>query len=244
VAELRKYDVGGLTRNKLYLQAMFTLPHDMTLSAQLRGESNDYKAELGRTGWDTYGTSLQWDWQPSSSTVASAWYGFDRADLDTANVNDLAMTPDPELGGTSYPEANRWWLSDRQRNHYAGANLSQRIHKATLTGDWNYISSKGDTDYRYNSAGALAFPGDATPNLAGAFPTMRWRINTVTLGVNFPVSERLNLRLFDTWQKGDLSDWHYSGFDSGQVIGTMVYTDGGPEDYSVNMVGLMMEMKL
>ncbi|MCP5939733.1 MtrB/PioB family outer membrane beta-barrel protein, partial [Klebsiella pneumoniae] len=56
VAELRKYDVGGLTRNKLYLQAMFTLPHDMTLSAQLRGDRNKYDAELGRTGWNTYGT--------------------------------------------------------------------------------------------------------------------------------------------------------------------------------------------
>ena len=244
VAELRKYDVGGLTRNKLYLQAMFTLPHDMTISAQLRGESNNYKAELGRTGWDTYGTSLQWDWQPGAATVASAWYGYDRADLDIANVNDAAMTSDASLGGPSYPDANRWWMNDRQRNHYAGATLSQRIRKATLTGDWNYISSKGDTNYRYNSAAALSVPANATANLAGNFPTMRWRINTVTLGVNFPISERLNLRLFDTWQKGDLSDWHYSGFDSGQVVGTMVYTDGGPEDYSVNMIGLMMEMKL
>ena len=244
VAELRKYDVGGLTRNKLHLQAMFTLPHDMTLSAQVRGERNDYDAELGRTGWDTYGTSLQWDWQPSTATVASAWYGYDRADLDMANVNDGVMTADPHLGGASYPVANRWWMTDRQRNHYAGANLSQRIGRATLTADWNYIQSRGDTRYRYNSAGALGIPSNATPEMGGAFPTMRWRINTVTLGVNFPINDRLNLRLFDTWQKGNLFDWHYSGFNTSQVIGTMVYTDGGPESYSANMVGLMMEMKL
>ncbi|MBE2211084.1 MAG: MtrB/PioB family outer membrane beta-barrel protein [Xanthomonadaceae bacterium] len=244
VAQLRKYDVGDLTRNKLYLQAMFTLPHDMTLSAQVRGERNDYDAELGRTAWDTYGTSLQWDWQPTSATVASAWYGFDRSDLDIANVNDLAMLPDPNLGGPSYPNANRWWMTDKQRNHYAGASLSQRIKRATLTADWNYISSRGDTSYRYNSAGALSVPADAVPGLAGTFPEMRWRINTLTVGVNFPINDRLNLRLFDTWQKGSLFDWHYSGFDNGQVIGTMVYTDGGPENYSVNMVGLMMEMKL
>lgn len=245
VAELRKYDVGGLTRNKLYLQAMFTLPHDMTLSAQLRGDRNKYDAELGRTGWNTYGTSLQWDWQPSDTTVASAWYGYDRADLDIANVNDSgAMTPDPDLGGANYPDANRWWVTDNQRNHYAGANLSQRIGRATLTADWNYISSRGDTRYRYNSAGALSVPADAVPGMSGAFPTMRWRINTLTFGLNFPVGERVNLRLFDTWQKGNLFDWHYSGFDNGQVIGNIVYTDGGPESYSVNMIGLMMEMKL
>lgn len=245
VAQLRKYDVGGLTRNKLSLQAMLTLPHDMTISAQLRGERNDYAAELGRTGWDTYGTSLQWDWQPSDATIASAWYGYDRADLDFANVNDSgAMTPDPNLGGANYPEANRWWMRDRQRNHYAGANLSQRIGRATLTADWNYISSRGDTRYRYNSAGALSVPADFTPAMSGAFPAMRWRINTLTLGVNVPVGQRINLRLFDTWQKGSLFDWHYSGFDDRQVIGTMVYSDGGPESYSVNMIGLMMEMKL
>ena len=245
VAALRKYDVGGLTRNKLHVQAMLTLPHDMTLSAQLRGERNDYDAELGRTGWDTYGTSLQWDWQPSSATVASAWYGYDRADLDFANVNDSgAMTPDPSLGGANYPDANRWWVSDKQRNHYAGANFSQRIKRAVLTAEWNYIQSRGDTGYRYNSPAALSVPADATAAMAGAFPIMRWRINTLTVGVHFPINDRLSLRLFDTWQKGNLFDWHYSGFDNGQVIGRMVYTDGGPESYSVNMIGLMMEMKL
>ena len=31
---------------------------------------------------------------------------------------------------------------------------------------------------------------------------------------------------------------------NGQVVGTMVYTDGGPENYSVNMIGVMMEIKL
>ena len=244
VAQLRKYDVGGLTRNKLYLQAMFTLPHDMTISAQLRGESNDYDAELGRTGWDTYGTSVQWDWQPTSATVASAWYGYDRADLDFANVNDGGMLPDANLGGPSYPLANRWWMSDKQRNNYAGATLSQRIKRATLTAEWNYIQSRGETSYRYASPTALVAPAFAVPGLGGAYPAMRWRINTLTVGVNFPVSDRINVRLFDTWQKGSLFDWHYSGFDNSQIVGPMVYTDGGPESYSVNMVGLMMEMKL
>jgi len=244
VAQLRKYDVGGLTRNKLHLQAMFTLPHDMTISTQIRGERNDYDAELGRTGWDTYGTSVQWDWQPSAATVASAWYGYDRADLDIANVNDAAMTSDANLGGPSYPNANRWWMSDKQRNQYAGANLSQRIGRAILTADWNHVSSRGDTRYRYASPTALSVPANAVPGLAGAFPTMRWRTDTLTVGVNFPINDRLNVHLFDTWQKGSLSDWHYSGFGNGQVVGTMVYTDGGPENYSVNMIGVMMEIKL
>src|SRR3546814_8949058 len=62
--------------------ATFTLPHEMTLYASVRGDWNDYDATLGRRAYDTLGGSLQWEWQPSPATIASAWYGYDRSDLD------------------------------------------------------------------------------------------------------------------------------------------------------------------
>src|SRR3546814_4784055 len=108
-----------------------TLFRSMTLYASVRGDWNDYDATPVRRDYDTLGGSLQWEWQPSPATVASAWYGYDRSDLDIANVNDVALTPDPTLGGTTYPIANRWWIDDRQRNHYAGANLTQRLGRVT-----------------------------------------------------------------------------------------------------------------
>ena len=76
----------------------------------------------------TLGASLQWEWQPSVDTTASAWYGYDRSSLHFANVNDAPVSDgDPMLGGGTYPDANRWWEHDRQRNHYAGANFARRI---------------------------------------------------------------------------------------------------------------------
>ncbi|WP_417473424.1 MtrB/PioB family outer membrane beta-barrel protein [Luteimonas mephitis] len=243
VSALRKYDVGSRTQNKLDLMATFTLPREMTLYASVRGDWNDYDAILGRRGYDTLGGSLQWEWQPTTSTVASAWYGYDRSVLDIANVNDAALTADPTLGGTTYPDANRWWVNDRQRNHYAGANLTQRMGRVTLDAAWDWTYSRGTTGYRYNSPGALTLP-TLDPLLTGQFAPMIHRVNALTVGVTIPLHPRVSLRIFDRYQRGRLFDWHYAGFEDGQVYDHRVYIDGGPENYSVNMVGALLEMRL
>src|SRR3546814_916550 len=61
VSDLRKYDVGSRTQHKIDLMATFTLPHEMTLYASVRGDWNDYDATLGRRAYDTLGGSLQWE---------------------------------------------------------------------------------------------------------------------------------------------------------------------------------------
>src|SRR5690606_28131269 len=130
IAELRKYDVGEREQHKIDLMATAMLPNDMTVSASIRGDWNDYDAQAGRQKFDTLGTSVQWEWQPVAGRVAGAWYGYDESDLVFANANDVNITPDPNLGGATYPDSARWSTNDKQRNHYAGANWSQRIGKA------------------------------------------------------------------------------------------------------------------
>lgn len=240
---LRKYDVGDRTQNKADLMATFSLPRNMSIYASVRGDWNDYGAELGRQRYDTLGASLQWEWQPTPATTASAWYGYDRSALEIANVNDAALTPDPTLGGPTYPIANRWWMQDRQRNHYAGINLLQRVGKVTFNADWNWAYSRGMTSYRYNSPGALANPATA-PLLTGQFPDMIYRTNSLSVGMHVPLNRSLSVRLFDTYQRGRVFDWHYLGFENGQIFDHRVYTDGGPEDFSVNMVGALLEVRL
>ena len=244
VEALRKYDVGSRTQNKLDLMATFTLPREMTLYASVRGDWNDYDAELGRQAYDTLGASLQWEWQPSIDTTASAWYGYDRSLLHFANVNDAPVSDgDPMLGGGTYPDANRWWEHDRQRNHYAGANFARRIGKVTFDADWNWTYSRGVTSYRAASPGALTAPVMSS-TLDGQFPDMIYRSNQLTLGLTIPVRDGLKVRVFDSYQIGHVSDWHYLGFENGQVIDHRVYTDGGPTDYRVNMVGVLLEIRL
>ena len=243
VSALRKYDVSSRNQNKLDVMGTFILPGDMTLYASVRADYNDYDAELGRQNYDTMGGSLQWEWQPTSATTASAWYGYDRSKLKMANVNDAALTSDPSLGGPTYPEANRWWLHDTQSNNYAGANLKQTIGPTTLDAAWNWVDTRGTTRYRYNSAGALVNPSQL-PYATGGYPAMTYRTNAISVGLTIPITNRVRMRVFDTYERGDMFDWHYQGFGDVRVLDHRVYTAEGPSDYSVNMIGVTMEVSL
>lgn len=243
VSALRKYDVSNRTENKLDVMATLLLPSDMTVYASLRTDRNAYDAVLGRRAYNTNGGSVQWEWAPSQRTTASAWYGLDHSGLDFANVNDADATSDPTLGGPTYPEANRWWISDRQRNQYAGANLTRSLGRATLDLAWNWTYSRGTTSYRYASTAALTSP-DLADSASGRYPDMVYRSNSLSLMLTLPVSRQVSLRLFDTYERGYVSDWHYLGLDAGLVVDHRVYLDAGQQSYRVNTVGVLMEVRL
>ena len=241
---LRKYDVAGRKQHKATLIATYALPGNSTLSGNLRGDLNDYDAEYGRQGYDTWGGSLQWDWQPSDRRTANLFVGYDRSTLDQSNINELAgFGNESWIGGDTYREENRWWVKDRQRNYYAGANFMQRLARGELELGWGLSDSRGLTNYRFNSPGALAYPALAAAAGSG-FAPMVHKINTFTLSWQIPLNQRVGLRLFNTYETGKLADWHYFGLEESLVTSNRVYLDAGPSNYSVNMVGLMMEIKL
>lgn len=235
---LRKYDVASRDQHKIDLMATFAVRDDMTISASVRAESNNYDADLGRQDYDSFGSTVQWEWQPSPSTVASAWYGYDLSNLKLANVNDVAVTPDPALGGATYPLDARWWVRDEQRNHYFGATLDQQLGKVKLQLATSYTGSRGTTDFRFASPAALTWPNPE------GFPTMAHRVTSLSVGLLMPLTDRVSVRVFDLYERGSLADWHYQGFGENRVYDHRVYTDGGPEDYSDNLIGLMLQIRL
>ncbi len=244
LAELRKYDVGDRKQHKATLIATLALPRNQTLSGTLRGDWNDYDAEFGRQDYDSLGASLSWDWQPDERTTANVFLGYDRSELGMANINEVAaFGTDPHLGGDTYIEANRWWVDDDQRNYYAGANFARTLGRGHVELGWNYTDARGETGYRFNSPDALAYP-TLVAAAGNGFAPMVQRLNMFTLAWSIPISKRVGLRLFDSYQTGRLSDWHYFGLDESLVIANRVYLDSGPSDYSVNMVGALLEVKL
>lgn len=243
VNEMRKYDIGEREQNKFDVMGTFVLSTDMTLYVSARTERNDYKTQIGRRGYDTFASSVQWEWQPNAVTTLNAWYGQDRSKLDVANVNDIpAGRGDASLGGPSYPLDFRWWMNDDQRNRNAGAGLHRQFDRISLDLDWNYINAKGKTSWDAASVGAS--PTATAAGLTGAFPDMIWRINTLRASVKIPFTERISARAFATWEKGRVLDWHYQGFDVNRTVGNLIYTDGGPESYDAHLVGVLVEMKL
>jgi len=244
VEALRKYDVASRTERKVDLMATMLPRDDMTISASLRGDWNDYDATLGRQRYDTLGATVQWEWQPAPGNIASLYYGYDRSKLRLANVNEINDSgSDPILGGRTYPLSGRWWVDDGQRNHNAGATFSHDFGRIRFDANWNMLYARGITDYRYAGPAALAWPEADGPG-SGAFPTMTYRINSLTFGVRIPLCDRVALRVFDYYERGRISDWHYLGFDAGRVIDHRVYTDGGPQDYNANLVGLLLDIRL
>ncbi len=245
VDALRKYDLASRDENKVDLMATLIPRDDMTISASLRGDFNRYDAVLGRQRYDTLGVTVQWEWQPSPTTNASLYYGYDRSRLRLANVNEINDTgSDPTLGGSTYSDAGRWWADDRQRNHNAGATLNHAFGRVRVDANWNYIYSRGTTSYSFASPLALAYSNDGTQVPGNAFAPMIYRVNSLTLGVTIPIIERVSLRLFDYYERGHISDWHYFGFGTGLVYDHRVYTDGGPQSYSANLIGLLVTIRL
>ena len=160
-----------------------------------------------------------------------------------ANVNDLEFGDDPTLGGQTYPLDGRWWSTDKQKNHNAGATLARQLGRVKLDASWNYIYSRGITGYSFASPVALAYFSDGTLTDT-AFPPMNYRVNGLTIGLTIPIARRVSVRVFDYYERGHVDDWHYLGFASGQVIDHRVYVDGGPQSYSANLVGLFFNVEL
>ncbi|MFT3756114.1 MAG: MtrB/PioB family outer membrane beta-barrel protein [Pseudoxanthomonas sp.] len=249
VDAMRKYDVGERKQQKIDFMGTFTLPHQMTIYASVRGERNDYDTLIGRRGYRTSAASVQWEWQPATQTTLSAWLGKDTSRLDTSNTNDVPAGRDDSLGGVApanggnaaYPNGYRYWMFDKQRNLTAGFNLQQSIRRVTFNLDWNYLDARGITGWDAESVSA----GNGTSaGLTGTFPDLTYRINSVTASIQIPLRSRVGLRLFGTRESGDANDWHYAGFDADRTYGNMIYIDGGPQSYHAYLVGALLEFRL
>jgi hypothetical protein len=109
---------------------------------------------------------------------------------------------------------------------------------------WTYLDAQGTTRYRFASPAALAYFADGVSGDSNEFPPLAYRVNSLTLGLTIPLMRRVSLRLFDYYERGHVSDWHYAGLDAGYVIDHRVYTDGGPQSYDANLIGLLVSIEL
>jgi Putative outer membrane beta-barrel porin, MtrB/PioB len=243
VDQLREYDIDNRTENKLDLMSTFTPREDLTVTASLRGDWNSYPGvQIGRTGYNTLAAQISTDWTPTPTDSVSAYIGYDHSALALTNV---AGSPGScgALGCVDYPLANTWGESDNERNYSAGATLRHRVDRATFDLNWSYIYSRGLMDYNAASPGALVYPSEF-PTIGSGFPASTYRVNSATISMTLQCTERVVLRVFDTYEVGNIADWHYAGFNQGLVIGNSLYTDGGPQSYSENLVGVMVNVKL
>ena len=244
VNAMHKYDLSDRDENKLDVMATVAPASDMTVSGSVRADWNQYPTLIGRQGYNTYAATLQYEWQFRALTSIKTWVGLDHSSLHLANVNDAAVdTPDDALGGPTYPLANRWWAADEERDWSGGVALSHDFWRARVDLGWNYLSSRGITSYLQASPSANTYDY-SNAQIGNQFPAMTYVVNSLTLNVTVPLNDRVSLRLFDYYEDGQISDWHYAGFNNSLVYGHSVYTDGGPQGYRANVVGVFVSARL
>jgi Putative outer membrane beta-barrel porin, MtrB/PioB len=243
VDALRKYDIADRNEHKVDLMATASIREDMTVTGTVRGDWNAYPAQIGRQGNDTFAATLQWEWQPAPATGLSIYLDYDHSSLHISNIAGNFLATDGALGGSDYPLANLWWEADEERNYSAGTTLRKNFGPISADLGWNYLYSRGVTSYTAASPGALAFPQDF-PTIGTGFTPMIYRMNSVTASVTVPFTPRVSMRVFDSYERGQINDWHYAGFNQSLVSGNTLYTDGGPQSYSQNLVGIFLSVKL
>jgi hypothetical protein len=245
VDQLRKFDIDNRTENKVDLMSTFVPREDLTVTASFRGDWNSYPVLIGRTGYNTLAAQISTEWTPTPTDSVTAYIGYDHSALALASVagNPGNVPTCGELGCPFYPLASRWWESDNERNYSAGATLRHRIDRVTFDANWSYIYARGLMDYTAASPSALVYPSEFA-TMGSGFPANTYRVNSVTVGATVQFTERVSLRVFDTYEVGDIADWHYAGFTQGLVSGNTLYTDGGPQSYSENLVGVLVNVKL
>ena len=242
VSQLRVYDLANRTENKLDLMSTIAPRDDLTITASFRGDWNTYGAQLGRQGNNTHATQISTEWVPAPSDSISAYIGYDDSTLHQSSVASSSSAVCANLGCPYYPLANQWWSTDHERNYSAGVTARHRIDRVTLDMAWSYIYSRGMLDYSAASAGAFVYASEFSPT--GSFPAMTYRVNSVTVGATIQLAESVSLRVYDKYENGEIADWQYNGFNQGLVVGNTLYTDGGPQGYTENLVGILVSVKL
>jgi hypothetical protein len=243
VDALRKYDIADRTDNKVNLMATVVPREDMTVTGTVRGEWSRNSEMIGRQRYDTFAATLQWEWQPVPATDLSVYVGYDRSNLSLSNVAGIRGATSGVLGSAGYPLANQWWGGDNERNYSAGTTLQKNFRFFSVDLSYNYLYSRGVTTYTAASPGALVYPQDFA-TIGGGFSPVTYRVNSATASVIVPFTSRVSLRLFDYYERGNIDDWHYAGFNQSLVYHHELYTDGGPQSYRENLVGVSISVKL
>jgi hypothetical protein len=242
VDQLRVYDLANRTESKLDLMSTFAPREDLTVTASVRGDWNTYPGVLiGRQGYDTLAAQISTEWTPTATDSFSAYIGYDHSGLAMSNVSGATR----KCSDLSCLLPNQWWESDNERNYSAGATLRHRVDRATFDANWSYIYARGLVDYSAASAGALVYPSEF-PTMGTGFPANTYRLSSLSVGATVQFTERVALRVFDTYEIGNIADWHYAGFNQGLVVPNQntLYTDGGPQSYTENLIGVMVNVKL
>jgi hypothetical protein len=263
---LRTLDLADRNQHiaNLRLDTMLRPNLDAGLSLQAR-EADYPDSDYGRTHQRQRSVNLDLNYQPSPHQTIYGFYSYQTGTISQASIVAVyptitiglvtplgIITPDNAIavasapGGPEYPLVNAWTVNSKDENHVVGLGLKQEFGKASFNVDYSYSYGRTRIGYQYNPGGAISV---ANAVFAGTgMPDQVVEINYLDASLRYPFTPRIAGRLIYRYQNEFIRDWHYQNLNTTPVVGapgslpTAVILDGGPQSYTVNWVGVMMEI--
>ncbi|HJS36583.1 MAG TPA: MtrB/PioB family outer membrane beta-barrel protein [Burkholderiales bacterium] len=143
-----------------------------------------------------------------------------------------------------FPDSRGWEVTSKDRNDTLGVGAKADFGRAKVDANFTRSLARTRIGYTYNAA-ALGISPAQQALVGDGFSDLRFAQNVFTLSVLMPIDKQMSLRLYERYERGSVSDWHYDGVASNPMPSTgSLYLDAGPQDYSVNVIGVLLLIRL
>jgi predicted porin len=162
--------------------------------------------------------------------------------VNTANWESVCGT----ASATSplFPDSRGWEVSSKDRNDTLGVGLRLDLGRAKLDTSFSRSLARTKISYSYNPT---ALGTSATQQaLAGeGFSDLHFAQSVFSLSLLVPIDKQMALRFYERYESGAVRDWHYDGVGANPMpTANSLYLDAGPQDYSVNVFGVLLLVRL
>jgi hypothetical protein len=143
-----------------------------------------------------------------------------------------------------YPESRAWDVQSKDRNNVIGLGLKLDLERARLDVNFTRVLSRTSIGYSYNSA-ALGMSATQVALAGGGFSDLTFAQNILSASLLLPIDKKISLRFIERYETGAIRDWHYDGVAANPMpANNAVFLDAGPQDYRVNLIGVLLQVKI
>jgi len=236
---LRKFDVANRVEHKVHAQSNYILSPSIDL--QLTGDYkiDSYSAQYGLHDASSVDVNTDINYQLSTTATLTGFFTWQEQHRSMSTINPQGIPGSGAAGGADYPLSAAWSETLNDNSYAAGLTA----HKAwdTVSLDFNYIYTHGDSAIGYNYASPLAFFYLLTAAQAGnSFPDIVFDSHSFEADARWKPDESFTYHLLYRVNFEHLDDFHYDGLSAG-VISNNVYLGVVPENFTAQVVGVLVQ---
>ncbi|MBI4996005.1 MAG: MtrB/PioB family outer membrane beta-barrel protein [Rhodocyclales bacterium] len=177
-----------------------------------------------------------------SSNVQARTYAYRMCGGD--GVNPLALTVDNIdcfLNNQRDPGLDMM-MNTKSTTDVFGFNVAHHFGPIGVSASYTYTESLTRISQIYGLT-ALTLAQQAIVNSYGAWPDMTMKQHSLELNLILPIDKKTAARFVYHYDKLKLRDWHYD-YRALNTTTTFIPADYGPQNYTADMFGVFLQMKL